>query len=142
VPESIELEIITSTGIAVKTSIRELYIPAFYGEAGILENHLPYISLLNFGEVSYRDENDRKHYFFVQDGFMESAKNKITIVSDSVEKGEDLDKADTETRYADVSKKIESSLTGDITPQELDEALIEKKKLQVKIGILKKLSKG
>jgi F-type H+-transporting ATPase subunit epsilon len=142
VSERIELEIITSTGIAVKASIRELYIPAFYGEAGILENHLPYISLLNFGEVSYRDENERKHYFFVQDGFMESAKNKITIVSDSVEKGEEIDKAGTEARYAEVNKKIESSLTGEITPEELNKALIEKKKLQMKIEILKKIAKG
>jgi F-type H+-transporting ATPase subunit epsilon len=142
VADNISLEIITSTGVAVKTSIKELYIPAYYGEAGILENHLPYISLLNFGEVSYTDDNNQKHYFFVQDGFMESVKNKIVIVSDTVEKGENLDKADTEARYTEASKKIESSLRGEITPEELEEVLIEKKKLQVKIDILKKMAKG
>ena len=140
--DNISLEIITSIGVAVRTSIKELYIPAYYGEAGILENHLPYISLLNFGEVSYTDDNNQKHYFFVQDGFMESVKNKIVIVSDTVEKGEDLDKADTDARYAEAKKKIESSLRGEITPEELEEVLIEKKKLQVKIDILKKMAKG
>jgi F-type H+-transporting ATPase subunit epsilon len=142
VADGIELEIITSIGVAVKAAIKELYIPAYYGEAGILENHLPYISLLNFGEVSYTDEKDRKHYFFVQDGFMETLKNKIMIVSDSVEKGEEIDKADTEARFAEANKKIESSLKGEISAEELDEVLIEKKKLQVKIDILNKISEG
>jgi len=141
VPDNIKLEIVTSTGIAVETTIKELYIPAYYGEAGILENHVPYISLLNFGELSFTDENNQKHYFFVQDGFMEGAKNKIVIVSDSVEKGEKMDKTETEARYAEANKKIESSLKGEITPEELEEALIEKKKLQIKIDILKKMTK-
>ena len=46
-PKNMELEVVTSTADVFKAKIKELYIPAYLGKAGVLENHLPYISLLN-----------------------------------------------------------------------------------------------
>ncbi len=136
-----ELEIITSTETAVKTTIKEIYIPAYYGEAGILENHLPYISLLNYGEISYRDTQGIDHYIFIEEGFIENSGNKITIVSDSIERGEEMDGSEIEASYDELNKKIQSAPKGEISPEELEDALLQQKKLKIKVDILKKLEK-
>ena len=52
---AIELEILTSREVVLRAEIKDLYIPAFLGEAGVLSHHLPYLSLLKAGEMSYLD---------------------------------------------------------------------------------------
>ncbi len=136
--EHISLEVITSTETAVKEEILELYIPAYYGIAGILENHLPYISILKFGEISYKDVEGKDHYLYVENGFMEARDNKIVVISDLTIKGEDLDTGEIESALREVGQKIKSASEGGITPEELDVAIIEQEKLKAKSKIVKK----
>lgn len=133
-------EVVTATEIAVKEEILELYIPAYYGEAGILSNHLPFISILEFGEISYRDVKGENHYLYIENGFMEVRDNKIIIISDLSVKGKDLDKDDTKSALEEINKKIKSATEGEITAAELEVAIVEQKKLTVKSGIIKKIS--
>ncbi|MEN8223486.1 MAG: ATP synthase F1 subunit epsilon [Acidobacteriota bacterium] len=130
--DPIELEVITATETAVKESILELYIPAYYGEAGILANHLPYISILKFGEISYLDLEKKNHYLYIENGFMEVRNNRIVIISDLTLKGENIDQNDTDSALEEINKKIRSASEGDITAAELKTAIIEQKKLTAK----------
>jgi F-type H+-transporting ATPase subunit epsilon len=139
-PDLITLEIITASETAVKEDITELYIPAFYGEAGILFNHLPYISVLGFGEVSYKDAAGKHHYLYIENGFMEARNNCIVIISDLVVRGEDLDRGQIESGLSEINSKIQSASKGAITPEELDSAILEQKKLTAKSGIVRKTS--
>ena len=138
-PQIIEFEVITSTDVMVKASIAELYIPAYYGQAGILENHLPYVSILQTGEIAYRDSQGIMHYLFIHDGFLKALRNKITIISDRVEMEEDLDKSEIESRYSELARKIKAAPQGDMSVEELDRALAEQKEIKIKMDILKKI---
>lgn len=135
---SMDLEIISSTEVAVKTGIKEIYIPAFYGEAGILEHHLPYIALLNYGEVAFKDLQGVIHYLFIENGIVKNEKNRILIVSDRVQKEEDMDRAGIESQYQEITGKIQSASRGEITVDELTECLEKQKILKIKLDILKK----
>ena len=142
-PENMELEVVTSTADVYKAEIKELYIPAYLGKAGVLENHLPYISLIDAGEIYYKDVNDKNHYLYIKDGFLEVRDNKIVLLSDSLEKGEDFDKSQIEEKLHEIKKTIKASLStvGGITTDKLDEALKEQKEFETKYSILKKLAK-
>lgn len=140
-PENMELEIVSSTADVFKTEIKELYIPAHLGKAGILENHLPYLSLIDTGELSYKDKNGEYHYLYITDGFLEVLDNKIVVISDSIEKGEDFDKDDIETKLQEIEKiiKASSSLEAGITPEDLEKALQSQKEYKTKLDILNKI---
>jgi F-type H+-transporting ATPase subunit epsilon len=141
-PEIINLQVVTSTDKDLLASITELYIPAYFGEAGVLENHKPYISLLKPGEISYTDIKGKTFYLFIREGFLEVLDNKVSILSDSVEKGESLNKQEIEEKLTELDKRIKSSLTGEITPEELEEALEEQKEFKVKRKIIRKIEEG
>ncbi len=136
--ETISLEVITATDTAISEDILELYIPAYYGEAGILANHLPYISILKFGEISYMDINKKNHYLYLENGFMEVRNNKIVIISDLSIRGEDLDHDQIKNELVEINLKIKSASDGGISVEELDEAILEQKKLTAKSEIIKK----
>ncbi len=140
--DTIQLQVVTYTDAVLTASIKELYIPAYFGEAGVLEDHKPYISLLKAGEVAYTDIFDKNFYLFIRDGFIEVIKNKISIICDSVEKGEELDKEAIEAKLKELDDRIKSSLTGEITPEELEEALEEQREFATKQKIIQKIEKG
>jgi len=140
--ESIQLNIISAGVEFTNVEIKELYIPAYYGQAGILENHLPFIAMLDFGEVAYRDIHDKKHYLFVDGGFLENRNNKIFLIADELELGEDLDKNGINERLSEVARAIKSSLKGDISPDELEKKIKEQKALRSKLDIIDKVNKG
>ena len=136
--DPISLEVITATDTAVREDILELYIPAYYGEAGILSNHLPYISILKFGEISYLDLNKQNNYLYIENGFMEVRNNKIVIISDMTIKSEDLDPDQINNSLSAINSKIKSASNGEISVEELEGAILEQKKLMAKSEIIKK----
>jgi len=139
--DTIQLQVVTYADTALDVGIKDLYIPAYLGEAGILEDHKPYISLLQSGEVAYTDVMDKKHYLYIREGFIEVLDNKVSIICDAVEKGEELDREEIEAQLKALGARIKSSLKGEITPEELDEALIEYREFEKKQKIIKKLNK-
>lgn len=137
--DTIQLQVVTYAETGLDAGVKELYIPASLGEAGILENHKPYISLLKSGEVAYTDVMNKKCYLYIGEGFIEVRDNKVSIICDSMEKGEALDKGEIEAKLKELETRIKSSLKGEITPEELDEALVEQREFEIKQKIIKKI---
>jgi len=139
--DAIELEIITAHEVVLRAEIKDLYIPAFLGEAGVLSHHLPYLSLLNAGEMSYLDLDGMRHYLFSGAGFLEVRDDRIAVIIDSFERGEDLREEDLQKQLQETESRIKSSFHGAINPDELQVELARQKELQLKLAISKKLKK-
>jgi ATP synthase F1 epsilon subunit len=131
-------------------SIKQLYLPAYLGKAGVLEDHKPYITLIKPGEISYTDIQDKKHYLYIQEGFMEVNENKIVIISDAVERGETLNKEEIEKKLAELDKtikasiKLEEGMTEEEMkkmPDELAQAIEEQTEFETKLKIIQKIEK-
>jgi len=137
--DAIELEIITSREVVLRTEIKDLYIPAFLGEAGVLSHHLPYLSLLNAGEISYLKLDDTRLFLFSGEGFLEVRDNRIALIIDTFEHGEDLREEDLQKQMQETEKRIKSSFQGAITPSELQVELLRQRELRLKLAICKKI---
>jgi len=140
--EIIELEVITPAGFSLKSQIQDLYIPAFYGEAGILSNHLPYVSVLNTGEVSFLELSGKRHYLFIKEGFLEVRNNRIIIVADGVIRGEELPISELERRLAESEQRVKSAFSGQITPEQLEQELVEQRVIRLQLAIGRQAEKA
>ena len=143
--ETIQLEVATYTDEILKVGIKELYIPAFYGQVGILQNHKPYISLLKAGEMSYTDVFGKKFHLYIRGGVIEVIDNKVSVICDSVEKIEAVNKKEIEDKLVALDKKIKSLVkiepgmsASEITkmPDQLAAALKEQEEFAVKWKII------
>ena len=137
--DPIELEIITANEVVLRTAIKDLYIPAFLGEAGVLSHHLPYLSLLTAGEISYLDLDGTRHYLFSGPGFLEVRDNRIALIIDAFVRGEDLRGEDLQKQMQETEALIKSSFRGAISPAELQDQLARQKELRLKLAICKKI---
>jgi len=143
--QKIQLEIVSSTEAPFKASITQLYIPAYLGETGILGDHKPYVSLLQPGEVFYTDIQGKNCYLYIHDGFVEANDNNVVLISDTVERGENLVRAEVEAKLADLEKLIQSLSGKDMSdeemkdaPAKIEAAIKEQKEFQTKLNILNK----
>src|ERR1700757_3601621 len=88
--ESFQLEIVTPEKLVVKDRAEEMQIPGKNGYLGILPGHAPLISELSVGQISYRNGSETR-YLCVAWGFAEVLPDKVTILAETAERGEDVD---------------------------------------------------
>jgi|SRR6516162_9869893 F-type H+-transporting ATPase subunit epsilon len=85
-----QLEIVTPEKLVVKDQAEEMQIPGKNGYLGILPGHAPLITELSVGQISYRNGNEM-HHLSVAWGFAEVLPDKVTILAERAERGEDVD---------------------------------------------------
>lgn len=137
----IRFDIYSSASPPFGFDVKELYIPAKNGKAGVLMDHLPYLTILESGEVSCIDTAGKGHFFYVNDGILEACNNKVILISDSLIKGEDLDSDGVKRELEAVENRIKLASTGETSPEELEEALTVHRKLKTQMEILRKLNR-
>src|SRR6266478_3158969 len=85
-----QLEIVTPEKLVVKDRAEEMQIPGKNGYLGILPGHAPLITELAVGQISYRNGSET-HYLCVAWGFAEVLPDKVRILAETAERGEDVD---------------------------------------------------
>jgi F-type H+-transporting ATPase subunit epsilon len=80
-------------------------LPGTQGEMGILPNHAPLLSTLEFGILTVRYQSNEEH-FAIAGGVVEVQPDLITVLADSAENVEEIDVA----RAAAAKERAEDSL--------------------------------
>jgi F-type H+-transporting ATPase subunit epsilon len=102
-----KLEIVTPDKLVVKDTAEEMQIPGKNGYLGILPGHAPLISELAVGQISYRSGSET-HYLCVAWGFAEVLPDKVTILAETAERGEDVDCARAQKAKERAEKRLAS----------------------------------
>jgi F-type H+-transporting ATPase subunit epsilon len=86
----IKLEIVTPYGIVLSEDVDEITATGIEGEFGVLPGHVPFITSLNIGILTYK-KGSYTGYIFANSGYAEVSPNKVIVLADSAEKAEDID---------------------------------------------------
>ena len=127
--EKFSVEIISPENLIIKTNTREVIIPSYEGEMGILKDHIHLITFLRPGIIKIvSDDKDRN--FFVEEGTVEFSNNNLLILTSSVREVSDLSDSMLESLLSEAEKRINSDEISDK----------EKYLLSYKISTLKNIS--
>ena len=100
------IEIISPDKIILQAEAKEVVIPSFEGEMGILKDHIPLITFLRPGLVNIIDED--KKTFFVEEGTVEFSNNKLLILSSTAQELSKIDKNSLKNLIDDAEKKVKN----------------------------------
>lgn len=115
--DKIELEIVTPKGRALAESVDEVTAPSVQGEFGVLPGHLPTVSAIRSGLVTYRQGNETKKVA-VGPGFAEAGQNKMLILAEDFADRASIDPVVIRKELADLQPKLEKVLsTLEMTPE-------------------------
>ena len=127
--KSFSLEILSPESLIIKTDVKQVVIPSFEGEMGILNDHIPLITFLRPGLVKIFNEDEKT--FFVEEGTVEFANNNLLILTSSA------------VELPSKNKQSLVSLLSEAEKQIISEEITDKEKylLSYKIETLKSITR-
>lgn len=75
----LKLKIVSPEGVAYEGNVESVSVSGSLGQFQILNNHAPIISLLEAGEVIYKDLAGERKVKTVKGGFVEVQQNNVNV---------------------------------------------------------------
>ena len=86
----IKLEVVTPERVVANEYVDFVAAPGVEGEVGILPLHAPMITSLEIGVLRYTQEG-KTEKIAVTGGFLEVKSNKVVVLANAAERGEEID---------------------------------------------------
>ena len=100
------IEIISPDSQVLKDQVESITVPGTSGSFQVLKNHAPLISTFEIGVIKVKKSGSDIMHFTTSGGTVEVNKNKVLVLSDSIEK---VDKIDI-NRAEEAKKRAEERL--------------------------------
>jgi F-type H+-transporting ATPase subunit epsilon len=89
--DELMLEIVTPEKMTFSGNVEEVTIPGTEGEFGVLRGHEALLSSIEIGELNFTKDG-KKTYYAVTTGYAEVTSNKVTILIETGERSDSIDK--------------------------------------------------
>jgi F-type H+-transporting ATPase subunit epsilon len=106
---TLNLEIVTPQRILLSTEAEYVTIPGEIGELGILPGHIPLLTNLQSGILSYKTGSGEEKVA-VHSGYAEVSRDKITILAKTAELKADIDLERSKAALQSAEKELEEAL--------------------------------
>lgn len=130
---TIELEIVTQERKVLNEQVDAVNLPGIMGRMGILPNHAPLLTVLDFGEVVIRKDGVES-YYAIGGGIAEINPDKVIILADSADHAEEIDEQKAEEARQAAAKAMEEGVPEDPEQYRRLEAQLRREQLRVDIS--------
>lgn len=103
-----QCDIVSARGEIFSGKVAMVFAVGTDGELGIYPRHTPLFTRLKPGTVKVRDEAGEDQFFAVYGGILEVQPHVVTILADTVLRGEELDRAAAEAAKAEAERELAS----------------------------------
>jgi len=128
--DKIKLEIVTPERIVVSESVDEVVLPGIEGEFGVLPGHIPFLTALKVGVLTYKKEGAEEH-LAVSWGYVEVAGDNVKVLAETAEKATEIDLSRAKTAM-EAAEKI---LTAGKEDTEYDMAKVRLEKAVIRVQV-------
>ncbi len=128
--DKIKLEIVTPERIVVTEDVDEVVLPGIEGEFGVLPGHIPFLTALKVGVLTYKKEGVEEN-LAVSWGYVEVAHDSVKVLAETAEKATEIDIS----RAKAAREAAEKILTAGKEDQEYEEAQVRLEKAVIRVQV-------
>jgi F-type H+-transporting ATPase subunit epsilon len=128
--DKIKLEIVTPERIVVAEDVDEVVLPGIEGEFGVLPGHIPFLTALKVGVLTYKKEGVDEN-LAVSWGYVEVAHDSVKVLAETAEKATEIDIS----RAKAAREAAEKILTAGKEDQEYEEAQVRLEKAVIRVQV-------
>lgn len=125
-------EIVTQERTVYSEDVDLVSLPGIEGRMGILPNHTPLLTVLQFGEV-YIKRGSEEEYFAVGGGIAEVQPDKVIILADAADRLSEINLKKAETARAEAQKIMEEGIPEDPEKYRMIEQQLRLAQLQLNL---------
>lgn len=130
---TIRCEIVTQEEEIYSEDVDAVNLPGIEGRMGILPNHSPLLTVLDFGEVIIRRAGEEE-FFAIGGGVAEVQPDKVIILADSADHAEAIDLERAERARQSALKAMEEGVQEDPETYRMIEASLRRANLRLDIS--------
>lgn len=134
---TMQVEVVSAENEIFSGAATMVIATAAAGELGIYPQHTPLLTNLKAGDVRIQTEDGEEQVIYVSGGILEVTPKKITVLSDSAIRADDLDEA----AALESQRKAEQALKDSKADIDYARARIELAQAVAQIAALKKVMK-
>lgn len=108
--ETLRLEIVTPTEIALSEDVEMVTLPAVEGQMGVYPAHVKVITRLEPGEIIVQ-ANGTERFLAVGEGLVEVTPTSVSIVTDMAIAAEHIDEAQAEEARARAAARLQEKIS-------------------------------
>lgn len=106
------LEIVTPRKVVFAGDVVSFSAPGVVGGFQVLYNHAPLLAAIGIGEAKLRDTHGQELRYATSGGFVDVLSNHVTMLAESAENPDDIDKARAEAAKERAMKRLAERQAG------------------------------
>lgn len=118
----------------------EITLPTLDGEIGVLQDHMPLVSVATTGAIAVRrdakDRDDQREYFAINGGVIEVSDNTLRVLVDEADHADDINEA--EAQAAIERAQAMKAEAKDQVSLEHAQALVDRHNVRLQVAGLKR----
>jgi F-type H+-transporting ATPase subunit epsilon len=106
--DTLKLEIVTPTGLALSREVLEIEAPTIDGAIGVLPGHLPLLAAIRTGLVQLKPSGDEPVQYAVAHGVFEVVGEKALLLAERFMRKDDVDVVAVRARFKEVGEELQA----------------------------------
>jgi F-type H+-transporting ATPase subunit epsilon len=136
----IHLQLVTLTGVKFDEEVYEVTLPTLDGEIGVLQDHMPLVSVATSGAIAIRknrtDPDRSREVFAISGGVIDVENNNLRVIVDEADHAENINEAEAEAAHERALKmKAEAK---DQVSLERAQAMVDRSSARLDVARLKR----
>lgn len=135
IADSMQLDIVSAESRLFEGKVSFLSVTGALGELGIAPGHMPLMTALKPGQITFKDVDGKPACFYISGGFLEVQPTVVTVLADTAIRAENLDEA----ASLAAKERAEKVLSDQKSGMEYTRALAELAQARAQLRALKNL---
>jgi len=133
-------QLVALSGTKFDDDVYEVILPTLDGEIGVLQQHMPLVSVATNGAIAIRrnskDSDLQREYFATNGGVIEVADNVLRVLVDEADHADDINEAEAEAAMERAKKMMAEAK--DQVSLEHAQALLDRHAVRLQVAGLKR----
>ncbi len=136
----IHFQLVTLSGTKFDDDVYEIVVPTLDGEIGVLQDHMPLVSVAKAGVIAVRrnsrDSDSQREFFAINGGAVEVISNTLRVLVDDADHADDINEADAQAAM-ERAKKMVAEATDQISLEHA-QSLVDRQAVRIQVAGLKR----
>ena len=136
----IHFQLVALTGTKFDGDVYEVILPTLDGEIGVLQDHMPLVSVATTGVIAVRrdarDSDAARDFFAISCGVVEVSHNSLRVLVDEADHADDINEAEAEAAM-ERAKQLKAEASDEVSLEHA-QALVDRHAVRLQVAGLKR----
>jgi F-type H+-transporting ATPase subunit epsilon len=136
----IHFQLVALSGTKFDGDVYEVILPTMDGEIGVLQDHMPLVSVATTGVIAVRaqprDADRDRVYFAASGGVIEVSNNTLRVLVDEADSANDINEAEAEAAM-ERAKQLKAEATDEVSLEHAEQ-LVDRHAVRLQVASLKR----